>query len=133
MSAAFSLRSLGLGFLSWLLPFAVSVVFFGPGGQLWLPQPLFKSLMVVIGGGIGLWLLLAAFRRQRLTIMSGLTTGIVWFVINIVLDIGILLPMSGMTLTLYIEDIGLRYLLLPLIALALGVQAERSRGEASGL
>jgi hypothetical protein len=54
------------GFLSWLLPFVISCAFFMPDetGQvkLMIPQPLFKSLMVVIGSSTGTWLLLRVLR-----------------------------------------------------------------------
>lgn len=129
MHIIFSARNIVCGFLSWLLPFAASIPFFGRNGQLAIPQPLFKSLMVVIGGGIGIWLLLFAFRGLRLTASRGLAVGIFWLAINIALDAAVLLPMSGMGFLPYLEDIGLRYLLLPMIAAGLGIQAQRTRGD----
>lgn len=115
------------GVLSWLIPFLASFTFFGPGGQPWIPQTLFKSIMVVIFGGVGVWLLLLAFRRIKPTLASGLQLGLFWLAINIVLDLLILLPLAGMAPVGYLYDIGLRYLLIPIISTALGVQAERTR------
>jgi hypothetical protein len=115
------------GFLSWLIPFVASFAFFGPDGQPWIPQTLFKSIMVVVFGGVGIWLLLLAFRRIRPTFASGLQLGLYWLAINIVLDLAILLPLAGMAPLDYFCDIGLRYLLTPMIAAALGAQADRAR------
>jgi hypothetical protein len=115
------------GFLSWLIPFVASFAFFGRDGQPWIPLPLFKSIMVVIFGGVGIWLLLIAFRHIRPTLASGLQVGLYWLAINIVLDLLILLPLTGMAVPVYFYDIGLRYLLIPMIAAAMGAQAERAR------
>lgn len=127
MTALLSLRNLGLGVLSWLVPFAASIVFFDSSGALRIPQPLFKSLMIVVFGGIGVALLVIAFRRFSPTARNGMALGGLWLLINLVLDIAVLLPMSGMSLGLYLEDIGLRYLLMPIIGLGMGLIADRVR------
>jgi hypothetical protein len=119
-------KVLFFGLLSWLIPFLAAIIFYGPGGELWLDRALFKSAMVVIGGGVGLWLLLRAFRTVPPTFRSGAVIGIAWLLINLALDLIILLPMSGMGLAEYGADIGLRYLLLPLTAAAMGHLAERA-------
>ncbi len=98
-------------FRSWL-----SFAFFGPGGEMWIAQPLFKSIMVVIGGASGIWLLLMAFRRVKATAAAGIGIGVLWLAINLALDLAILVPMSGMGVAMYLQDIGLRYLLLPIMA-----------------
>jgi hypothetical protein len=126
MFRVFSVKNLLLGFLSWLIPLAVSFAFFGKDG-LWIPQPLFKSLMVVIGGGSGLWLLLRAFRNEPLTASYGAAVGLLWLAINLGLDAALLVPLTGMTLPGWFQDIGLRYLVIPMMGWALGVQAERAR------
>ena len=113
-----------LGLLSWLIPFVASFVFFGPRGALWISQPLFKSIMVLVGGASGVWLLWLAFRRLPPTGSKGLAIGALWLVINLLLDALVLLPMSGMGFVPYFMDIGLRYLMLPLIAWAMGAMAE---------
>lgn len=120
-------RSLLLGLASWALPFAASIAFFDRSGQLLIAQPLFKSLMVVIGGGVGTALLLVALRTTRPTLRSGLALGLLWLAINLLLDIAILVPMSGTTVAVYLQDIGLRYLLLPIVAAALGHMGEHAR------
>jgi hypothetical protein len=108
------------GLLSWAVPFAVSFLFYGPGGELMIPLPLFKSLMVVVFGGLGAVLLVAAFRRCPPTIMNGLILGLSWLLINIALDLVILVPMAKLPIGQYFYDIGLRYLLIPIMSTAMG-------------
>mgnify|MGYP001017858650 CR=1 FL=1 len=127
MSMLLSPRILLYGFLSWLIPFVASIACFGPGGVLWIPFPLFKSLMVVIGAASGLWLLLLAFRRVPCTAANGLAIGALYMVFNLVLDVIVLLPMSGMGFGAWFIDIGLRYLVIPMMGWAIGSAAERAK------
>jgi hypothetical protein len=119
-------RSLMLGFLSWLVPFAFSFLLIDRTGQPVVPQPLFKSLMVVIGGGVGCYLLVVAFGRIRPNWRTGLALGCSWLAINLAADMLILVPLAKMSIDGYLQDIGLRYLLLPIIAVAIGVVAGRA-------
>ncbi len=112
------------GFLTWLVPFAVSFLFVDSSGHWIVPQPLFKSIMVVVFGGFGTLLLLAAFRRIAPTLRSGLALGCFWLAINLILDVIVLVPLTGMSVRDYVYDIGLRYLLIPIIATAMGASAE---------
>jgi hypothetical protein len=118
-----------LGILSWLIPFAAAFAFFGPGGKLMVPQPLFKSAMVVIGSTAGVYLLVRAFRRVQPGFSNGLMLGLYWLAINLVLDFLVLLPISKMKPIDYLMDIGVRYLALPIIAAGMGaVGAPKSGG-----
>ena len=109
-----------LGLASWAIPFVLAFLFFDQSGQLAIAQPLFKSLMVLIGGGTGVALLVAAFRWAEPTLNTGLIIGCLWLAINLLLDILVLVPMAGMTTSDYIQDIGLRYLLIPIVAAGMG-------------
>jgi len=113
------------GLLSWLVPFAASLAFFDSSGTVTIAQPLFKSLMVVIGGGVGAALLVFVFGRIPATFRSGLIVGSVWLLINLALDLVVLVPMSGGSVGDYVADIGLRYLMIPIMAVAIGVVAQR--------
>lgn len=114
------------GLLSWVIPFIAAFAFIGPGGKLHVPQPLFKSAMVVIAGAVGALLLARTFRRVMPTRGNGLVIGLYWLAINLVLDFLVLLPMNKMKPTDYLMDIGLRYLLIPIIATAMGAVGERA-------
>ncbi len=124
-------RTTLLGFLTWLVPFAVSFLFVDSSGHWIIPQPLFKSIMVVVFGGFGTALLVAAFRRIRPTMRSGLALGGYWLAINLALDLAVLRPLAGMSVRDYVYDIGLRYLLIPIIAAAMGATADQARKDAA--
>ncbi len=119
-------RILVLGLASWALPFLISFLFFNQSGDLQIDRMLFKSLMVVIGGGVGVWLLVKAFKRINPTWKTGLMIGLYWLIINLVLDFVFLVTLFGMNPEEYVFDIGLRYLLIPIIAAAMGRAAEQN-------
>jgi hypothetical protein len=110
-----------LGLASWAIPFATSFLFIGPGGLMWAPEPLFKSIMVVVSGGAGAFLLLAAFRHLGSTPANAFLVGAYWLVINVVLDLLILLPMAGMSVPDYVMAIAVRYLLIPILAVCIAL------------
>ena len=113
-------RTTWLGLVSWLGPFIVSFLFVDQTGQFVIPQPLFKSLMVVFFGGVGAVLLVVAFQRVLPSLRNGLWLGLYWLAINLALDLLILVPLIGMPLVTYFYDIGLRYLLIPIMSTAIG-------------
>jgi hypothetical protein len=117
-------KTIGYGFASWAIPFVVSLTFFERGGQPRLPIELVKSIMIVIGAGSGGVLLLLLFRQIRPSLFRGTVIGSLWFVVNIVLDLVILVPMTKMSLGQYFSEIGIRYLLIPIMA---GLMAAVSR------
>ncbi len=111
------------GVLSWFIPYLAAFAFFDPSGGLMIAQPLFKSIMIVVGGASGCLLLVLAFRLISPTWLAGLALGLLWLVLNWLLDTVLLLPLSGQSLPDYAADIGLRYLILPMIATAMGAVA----------
>ena len=128
MHAIATLRTTLLGVATWLAPFLVSILFFDRSGQLAIPTALFKSIMVVVFGGVGAALLVVAFRKVEPRPGAGLLLGGYWLALNIALDLLILLPMTGMGLLAWGYDIGLRYLLIPIMAVAMATVASR-RGD----
>lgn len=106
------------GFLTWLIPFVVSVPLVGRGGQPILPTGMFKSLMIVIGSAVGAWLLVRVSRQRPSLTHAGLVVGLLWLAINVGLDLLILVPMTKMSLPDYFGEIALRYLVIPIMAVA---------------
>jgi hypothetical protein len=123
MKNVFTFRVTGLGMLSWLIPFMLSFLFFDSSGQLLISQPLFKSLMVVAGGGFAALLLVLVFRRLKPSAWTGLALGLYWLAINLGLDLAILVPFAKMSTLTYFYDIGVRYLLIPIFSTAVGSAA----------
>jgi hypothetical protein len=109
------------GVLSWLLPFVIAIPFYSPSGEPLIAVPLFKSLMVVAGSATGAVLLVLYFRGiTRDFLREGALAGFSWLLVNWILDILVLLPLSHQSIPAYAGDIGLRYLVIPVMALMLG-------------
>jgi hypothetical protein len=116
------------GFLSWLIPFLVSIPFYSTRGGLLVDVFFFKSIMIVVGSLVGTVLMVWLFLRIREGYLrEGILIGFSWLVINWVMDGLVLLPMSGMDVSTYFSQIGIRYLVIPIIAVSMGFVLERSR------
>jgi len=117
------------GLLSWLIPFIASFLFFGKSGQTMLPIGLIKSTMIVIGASLGGFLLFRLFKESPPSLGSGIAVGSLWFLMNILLDLSILVPMTRISLGEYFSEIGLRYLVIPIMAGAMGAVGSQQRQE----
>ncbi len=123
------LKNLLFGFLSWLIPFVASIFFYGREGTLTIDVFLFKSIMIVVGSISAAILLVMYFKRVSTDYLKeGIIIGLTWFAINIVLDLLVLLPMSGMTMPDYFTQIGIRYIVIPVMTISVGA-ALRNKGK----
>jgi uncharacterized membrane protein YpjA len=119
------LKIIFFGFLSWLIPFFGSFPFFGENG-LTINYDLFKSLMVVIGGLVGVILMVLYFKKcEKNFLKEGIIIGVIWLVMNWGLDFIFLLPMSKTSVKDYMMQIGLRYLMIPIISIGMGYILEK--------
>lgn len=119
------LRIVLFGFLSWLAPFVASIFFFSPAGLV-IDIFLFKTVMIVVGSASGAVLLVLHFRNvKRNFLKEGILVGVAWFALNIVLDVLVLLPLSGMDFPTYFAQIGGRYLVMPIMAATVGIVLEK--------
>lgn len=126
MPGAITPRTTLLGLASWLIPFAVSFPLFVRTGRLLISQPLFRWIMALVGGASGAALLVMAFRRIVASLASGLALGCCWLAINVVLDLATLVLLMEMPVDLYLYDVGLRYLLIPIISTSTGSVVART-------
>ncbi|MCA9372002.1 hypothetical protein KC726_03835 [Candidatus Woesebacteria bacterium] len=116
------LKILIYGFLAWLIPFIISIFFYTADGTLRTDIFFFKSIMIVVGTASASYLLILYFKTiHRNVIKEGIIVGLIWFAINILLDLIILLPMSGMPINDYVVQIGIRYLAMPIISTTIGI------------
>lgn len=122
-------RVVAYGFLSWLIPFVASLLFFGKGGHTTLPIGMLKSIMILVGASSGGFLLFRLFRESSPSLGRGVAIGTCWFLMNILLDVAILIPMTKMNIGEYFSEIGLRYLLIPIMAGAMGAVGSKQRTE----
>ncbi len=112
------------GFLTWLLPFVVSVLIFPLRES---QRPLFESIMPVVVTVCAVFFSSLYLRKVETGFLQeGLLLGVAWFVINIVVDL--LLFSEGpmkMTFADYMMDIGLTYLIIPSVAFGYGYLLQR--------
>lgn len=119
------LRISGYGLLTWLVPFMIAIPFYSPGGTVLIDPALFKSVMVVTGAVVGAVLIIRVFRTLSCRyVFYGMLTGIIWLIVNWILDLFILVPMSGLDIPSYLSQIGLRYLMIPVMTIMAGFIAE---------
>ena len=116
------------GFLTWLVPFIVSILIFPIRES---QRLLFESIMPVVVTVCAVGFSILHFRKlEGGFLREGILIGVVWFAINIVLDL--LMFMEGpmkMSFPDYMMDIGLTYLIIPVITLGFGYLLEQRSGQ----
>ena len=121
-------RNILYGFLAWLIPFIASFLFYTREGGLTIDIFLFKSIMIVVGTFSAAILLVSYFKRVNADYLKeGAIVGLTWFGISILLDLVVLIPMSGMSIADYFAQIGIRYLAIPAMCIAVGAALENKK------
>lgn len=113
-----------LGLLVWLVPFVVAVLAF-PLKASW--RSLFESIMPVTLAAIVTACAVLYFRRvQSPTLREGLLLGGIWLAISVAIDLPLMLgPPIRMPPREYLADIGLTYLMIPVITLGIAAAQRR--------
>jgi hypothetical protein len=115
------IRNILFGITSWLIPFAVSFLFYKPGGELVVPYANFKCTIMLVGVISGCYLLFQYFKFIESDFTRhGVLVGLSWFMINIILDALILIPIMKTTFSDYFLSIGLSYIAIPTISITIG-------------
>ncbi len=121
----FMRKALIFGLFVWLLPFAVAVAIYPIRES---SRPLFESIMPVAIAIIVVPLGVVYFRRIRRRFMrEGLRLGLLWVLMCVAIDAPLMLlgwPMY-MTVPEYLADIGVTYLMIPVITI--GIAATRAQ------
>lgn len=128
MNAVLAPRTTLLGLASRAVPFLAGLAFYDRDGTLAVDIFLFKSVMIVLGAAAGAALLLAAFRFVPARAGTGLALRPCWMGRNMALDRAVLVAAMGMGAGDWFAGIGLRYLVIPIIAAAMGALAQRAAG-----
>lgn len=108
------------GFVMWLIPFIVSLLIYPIKV---FANPLFESIMPVIITITVVLLSLAYFKGMRENFFNeGIVIGLVWFLLSILIDLLIFIPPSPMQMSFinYMMDIGITYLIIPVITVVFG-------------
>lgn len=112
------------GVLVWLVPFIVSFFIYPLKTA---GNPLFESIMPLVITIVAVALSYFYLKSIKTDfIKEGLVMGVSWFIISIVIDLILFLPPSPMQMTLkdYLMDIGVIYLMIPVIATGMGLMAQ---------
>lgn len=122
------IKLIGFGSLTWLVPFIVAIFFYTADGELAIDKFLFKSIMLVVAGIFNTTLLVLMFRTVTDEyIRTGIIIGLTWLAINIGLDLIVLVGMLDTNLATYFREIGLGYLIIPIISIAMGKAIAQSQ------
>ena len=119
------LKIIWFGFLTWLIPFAVS---FGVFPFKATNRGLFETVMAVTVTAVAVGFAVVYLRRAPGEFLrQGVLIGALWFSVNIAIDLFLFLPPSPMQMTLvdYMTDIGFTYLIYPIVAIGFGYLLEQ--------
>ena len=122
------LKNVAYGFLSWIVPFVASLFFYTSDGELAIDIFLFKSIMIVVGSVTAAFLLISYFKGIGADYLKeGVTLGLTWLFINLLLDLVVLVSMFGMPVGDYFTQIGLRYLVIPVMTITVGAALQNRK------
>jgi len=113
------------GFLIWLTAFVVAFLIFPLRES---SRPLFESIMPVVVTLATVAFAVTYFRGvKRDYLREGIVIGCLWLVINVLIDLPLMLAGGPMQMTLgqYIADIGLTYLIIPVVTIGIGLGCEQ--------
>ena len=121
-------KAVFFGFLIWLIAFVAAFALFPVRNQ---ARPLFESIMPVVLAMTTVFFAERYFRgvHHRFA-REGLLLGVLWLVVNVLIDLPLMLTPSPMQMTLpeYVGDIGLTYLLIPVVTTGIGLVRAHGNG-----
>ena len=109
------------GFLVWLAAFVVAFLIYPIRES---SRPLFESIMPVVVASATATCAVVYFRGvNRSYLREGLVLGCLWFAINVLIDMPLMLVGGPMKMTVgqYVADIGLTYLIIPAVTVGIGL------------
>ena len=114
------LKVILLGFFVWLVPFIVSFFMYPLKTT---GNPLFESVMPVIITLITVVLAGIYLKNAEGDLLrEGILIGVIWFLMSVIIDLFLFLPPSPMQMSItgYFTDIGITYLIIPIITIGMG-------------
>ncbi len=119
-----NLKIILYGVLVWLIPFAVSFIVFPLRTTM---RPLFESIMPLVLSIVVITLAYYYIKNLDSNFAKeGFLIGISWYIINIAIDLFLFMPASPMHMSFvdYMMDIGLTYVMIPVITMGMGFMAD---------
>lgn len=124
------LKILAFGFLTWLIPFIVSFAVFPLRAS---QRAFFETIMAVAVTAVAVFFSVLYLRRASAPFLrEGVLIGCAWFIINLLIDLPLFMLDSPMQMAFadYMMDIGLTYLIYPVVSVGCGYlldQKEQAR------
>ena len=118
-------KMVGFGFFIWLMPFLVSFIIFPLKTS---NRSLFESIMpVVLVFAVVVFSILYFKNMERVSFLDGVSVGMLWFAISLIIDLILFLPENPMhmSLTEYMMDIGLTYLIILMIPIGFSIFSQK--------
>jgi uncharacterized membrane protein YpjA len=115
------------GFLTWLVAFVISILVFPLHAA---QRPFFETIMAVVVTATAVCFAILYLRQTRAGFLrEGLLIGVAWFAINSVIDLPLFMLEGPMKMPLadYMMDIGLTYLIYPIVTCGFGYLLDRKR------
>jgi len=117
------LKIILFGTLIWLICFIIGMLVWSLHESQFM---LFKSIMVVSSTLVGILFIYFYFKRINDDYLhEGLLIGIVWFIVNIILDLLVLVLLLKSPLVEYLISPGIGYLNIPIICTGMGYILDR--------
>ncbi len=113
-------KAILFGFFIWLVPFVVALVIFPLRES---SRSLFESIMPVVVATVTVTLAVRYFRQVTHDyVREGVLIGVLWLAICVLIDAPLMLLSGPMQMTLgeYMGDIGLTYVIIPVITVGIG-------------
>ena len=114
------------GFLIWLIPFIVSFLIFGLHED---HRSLFESIMAVaVTLSVVIFSIIYFKTVGKGYIKEGVIIGMIWLIINLIIDLIIMVLLESpmqMSIDDYMMDIGLTYMVIPVITIGFGMILEK--------
>lgn len=115
-------KAILFGFLVWLIPFVASFPVISLREN---NRALFESIMaIVVTLSVVIFLIFYFKKISKNYLREGIFLGLLWYLISVIIDLPMFLPATSpmhMTLTEYTADIGLTYLIIPIITIGFGI------------
>lgn len=114
------LKVILLGFLTWLIAFAVSFLVFPLRSS---QRPFFETIMAVTVTAVAVFFSILHLRKVRAHFLQeGALIGVAWFLVNLAIDLPLFLLDSPVKMSFpdYMTDIGLTYLIYPVVTIGFG-------------
>lgn len=115
------------GFLTWLIPFAISFAIFPLHTA---QRAFFETIMAVTVTAVAVLFTIVYLRKTHAEFLrEGTIIGIAWFIINLAIDLPLFMLDSPTQMSFpdYMMDIGLTYLIYPIVGAGMGYIRQEQR------